>query len=446
MKYSKTHHLLLEKYKLGYVLIVFIILGSLAVWADQIQLQSGQILDAVILTEQDSGLRVQTTVGVLSIPRNQINSIRHESPAIGYLRLAETVANEQQYATAIPFYLKSLQYDPNNIAVQEKVRKFQFLQLRKTELAEIDSLLNEQKYEAAINLYRHVLQVHNDKPYSTEMKAELAKIYVMYAKYYYNRYFTEGVLKNLREAYRLDAQCKEVHQMLAIMQRDEGLETLSNWEQEKSYELALAQTEQEKIIAETLSTAISDTGPDIPSSAYWEELNRLASLEPVRPELVKRPTLNETGYPSKIAKWLHLVLQAYNAGPKAVVVYDGNVPYQETKDYVVRVHQWLNQSLNDNGFDELIHRYAKAYGLEPELVKAIIKVESDFNPKARSNKNARGLMQLTQHAWNDMVALLGVNWNFHQSAYEPEKNIAVGCRYLAWLKTQFLPKYFDISS
>ncbi|MDI6782702.1 MAG: transglycosylase SLT domain-containing protein [bacterium] len=421
---------------------IFLPVGS----ADQILLQSGQKIEGVILSEHEPNIRIQTAVSVIAIPRAQIVSIQHESPASGYLRLAETLAKDSQYTAALPFYLRSLQYQPNNIAVQDKVRRIQFLQVRKSELAKLDSLLAEQQFAPAIQLYQQVLQVHNDKPYAPELKAELATIYVRYAQYYYNHYFTEGVLKNLREAYRLDPNCKEVHRLLALIQRDDGLEVMANWEQEKSYELALAQNEQEQIIAEAISATVEDSGPDLPSSAFWDELRRLAAIEAATTKEETKLAQVQPSFTGRISKWLHLLLQAYNAGPKAVVVYDGRVPYQETRDYVFRVNRWLVSSPPDNGFDQWINQHAKTHGLDPQLVKAIIKTESNFNPKARSNKNARGLMQLTPQAWNDMVALLGVNWSFTKSAYEPEKNIAVGCRYLAWLKNQFLPKYFDMQS
>lgn len=412
--------------------------------ADQILLQSGQKIDGVILSESEPNLRIQTAVSVLSIPREKVISIQHESPASGYLRLAETLANDSQYSTALAFYYQVLQYTPSNYAVQEKIRHIQFFLVRQQELGPIDQLLAEQRFADAIQKYQQVLQLHSDKPYAAELKAELATIYCQFARYHYNHYFSEGVLKNLREAYRLDPNCKEVHQLLAQMQRDDGQEVLANWEQEKSYEIALVQNEQEQIIAEAITASVQDTGPDIPSSAYWDELRRLASLPPSQPSKEETKLAKvEATVTGKIAKWLHLLLQAYNAGPKAVVVYDGRVPYQETQNYVYRVNRWLISAPTDNGFDRWINQYANVHGLDPQLVKAIIKVESDFNPKARSNKNARGLMQLTPQAWNDMVELLGVKWSFTKSAYEPEKNIAVGCCYLAWLKNQFLPKYFN---
>lgn len=422
--------------------ICFLYIIPLA-WGDQITLQSGQKLDGVILSENEPNLRIQTAYSVISIPQDKVIAIHHESPASGYLRLAETLAQDSQYATALPFYLKTLQYTPNDLAVQDKVRRIQFLQIRKQDLVKLDSLLSDKNYEAAIQLYQQVLQVHADKPYAPDLKSELAKIYVQYAQYYYNHYFTEGVLKNLREAYRLDPNCKEMHQLLALIQRDDGMEVMANWEQEKSYEIALAENEQDKLISEAISATVEDNGPDVPSSAYWDELRRLAALQKSIQKEETKLAKTESILTAIISKPLHLLLQAYNAGPKAVVVYDGQVPYQETRDYVYRVNHWLTSTPTHNGFDQWINRYAKSNGLEPELVKAIIKVESDFNPKARSNKNARGLMQLTQTAWNDMVQQLGVRWQFSNSAYDPEKNIAVGCSYLAWLKNQFLPKYFS---
>jgi tetratricopeptide (TPR) repeat protein len=426
--------------------IICFIYGIPYVWGDQLVLQSGQKIDGVILSENEPNLRIQTAFSVIAIPRDKINVIYHEPPASGYLRLAETLAQDSQYSTALPFYLKTLQYTPNNIAVMDKVRRIQYLLVRSQDLAKLDALLAENKFPEAIKLYQQVLQLHSDKPYAPELKSELATIFVKYAQYYYNHYFTEGVLKNLREAYRLDPNCKEVHQLLATMQRDDGMEVMANWEQEKSYELALTQNEQDKIIEEAISASVTDTGPDVPSLAYWDELRRLAELQAAQPKEVSKLVKVESTIFTTLSKPLHLLLQAYNAGPKAVVVYDGQVPYQETRDYVVRVNRWIISSPATNGFDHWIIQYAKSNGLEPELVKAIIKVESDFNPKARSNKNARGLMQLTQTAWNDMVQQLGVRWPFSSSAYDPEKNIAVGCTYLAWLKTQFLPKYFELKN
>ncbi|MCE9502050.1 MAG: lytic transglycosylase domain-containing protein [Leptospira sp.] len=69
----------------------------------------------------------------------------------------------------------------------------------------------------------------------------------------------------------------------------------------------------------------------------------------------------------------------------------------------------------------IIDREASAKGLEPSLVKAVIKAESNFNPKAISNKGAQGLMQLMPGT----VEILGV-----ENPLDPEENISGGTSYL----------------
>jgi len=79
-------------------------------------------------------------------------------------------------------------------------------------------------------------------------------------------------------------------------------------------------------------------------------------------------------------------------------------------------------------YDELINSAAKGANLRPDLVRAVIQVESGFNPRARSSKGAMGLMQLMPAT----AASLGV-----QNPYNPEENIRGGTAYLR----QLLDKY-----
>ena len=71
-----------------------------------------------------------------------------------------------------------------------------------------------------------------------------------------------------------------------------------------------------------------------------------------------------------------------------------------------------------------IHHYARLYEIDPLLVRAVIEVESNFDPKAVSRDGAKGLMQI-----NPITAKhLGLN-----DAFDIGENIEGGVRYLRYL-------------
>jgi soluble lytic murein transglycosylase-like protein len=79
-------------------------------------------------------------------------------------------------------------------------------------------------------------------------------------------------------------------------------------------------------------------------------------------------------------------------------------------------------------YDPIIERYAARYNVDPTLVRAVIQVESNFNPNCVSNKGARGLMQLMPGT----ARRFGVA-NIHDS----EQNIHGGVRFLSYLMRLF---------
>jgi soluble lytic murein transglycosylase-like protein len=87
--------------------------------------------------------------------------------------------------------------------------------------------------------------------------------------------------------------------------------------------------------------------------------------------------------------------------------------------------KWLAKS---GVYDPMIERAARAAAVRPELVRAVIVVESAFNPRAISKRGAQGLMQLQPAT----ARRYGVS-----NAFDPEQNITAGARYLSDLMVRF---------
>ena len=79
-------------------------------------------------------------------------------------------------------------------------------------------------------------------------------------------------------------------------------------------------------------------------------------------------------------------------------------------------------------YDASINEHARRQGVAEDLVRAVIQVESAFNPYAVSNKGAMGLMQLMPATANE----LGV-----KDPFDPDQNIRGGVKYLKQLLERY---------
>jgi soluble lytic murein transglycosylase-like protein len=79
-------------------------------------------------------------------------------------------------------------------------------------------------------------------------------------------------------------------------------------------------------------------------------------------------------------------------------------------------------------FQKLIRDAAARYKLDPTLIHSVISIESNFDPKAVSRKNARGLMQLMPRT----AELMGV-----KDSFDPAQNIDGGSHYLSDLLKKY---------
>jgi soluble lytic murein transglycosylase-like protein len=79
-------------------------------------------------------------------------------------------------------------------------------------------------------------------------------------------------------------------------------------------------------------------------------------------------------------------------------------------------------------YEDVIRQASRRFGIEPSLVKAVIKAESDFNHRAVSHKGAQGLMQLMPKTSDQMDV---------DNPFNPEENIFGGTQYLSALLKRF---------
>jgi soluble lytic murein transglycosylase len=93
-----------------------------------------------------------------------------------------------------------------------------------------------------------------------------------------------------------------------------------------------------------------------------------------------------------------------------------------------RLKHVVARVFNNTTYDGIIERQAQTHGVDPSLVKAVMKAESNFNPNAMSHKGAQGLMQLMP----DTAKLMKV-----ENPFDPEDNIRGGTKYLRYLGDAF---------
>jgi hypothetical protein len=88
----------------------------------------------------------------------------------------------------------------------------------------------------------------------------------------------------------------------------------------------------------------------------------------------------------------------------------------------------LDRPTPGDQFEELVLEHAQRHALRPELVRAVIQVESGFNPRATSPKGAMGLMQLMPATARELGVV---------NPYDPAENIRGGTAYLRQLLDRY---------
>ena len=100
---------------------------------------------------------------------------------------------------------------------------------------------------------------------------------------------------------------------------------------------------------------------------------------------------------------------------------------------VFRIQDIILKRIYPQKYAELVNQYAKENNLDPLLVFAIIKAESNFDEKVVSNSGAIGLMQLMESTAQEMADDLAIEIPAKEDLFDPELNIQIGTYYFAYL-------------
>ena len=88
-------------------------------------------------------------------------------------------------------------------------------------------------------------------------------------------------------------------------------------------------------------------------------------------------------------------------------------------------------------YSQSVLKYSAQYDMDPYLIYSIIRVESKFNPYAKSNKGATGLMQITPQTGKYIAELLDIHSFDENQLYNPDLNIKFGSFYISKLYKDF---------
>lgn len=93
-------------------------------------------------------------------------------------------------------------------------------------------------------------------------------------------------------------------------------------------------------------------------------------------------------------------------------------------------------------YKDIVEQACSIYNVDPNLIYAVIKQESKFNPNAVSHSGAKGLMQLIDTTAQDMAENINSIDKNNLDIYDPYTNIFLGTKYISYLINHFDGNYY----
>lgn len=107
---------------------------------------------------------------------------------------------------------------------------------------------------------------------------------------------------------------------------------------------------------------------------------------------------------------------------------------------IIKIDDIIMKTLYPIKYSEYVEKYAREYNIDKYMVYAIIKAESNFDEKAKSESNAIGLMQIMETTAIETASKMELEIT-EEDLFNPEINIKIGLNYFAYLVEQYNNNY-----
>ena len=110
---------------------------------------------------------------------------------------------------------------------------------------------------------------------------------------------------------------------------------------------------------------------------------------------------------------------------------------------IFNVTEKIMKKIYPKTYSEYVTDYSKEYDVDPLLVYAVIKAESNFKEDVVSNSNAKGLMQLMDSTADEVASNIITDTTFESNMlFDAKTNIKIGTKYLSELLQKYDGNYY----